>query len=263
MTKAYFARHLGTIFALTTLVACAGQETPIGLKTVNPISGEGDQLDAAQLHDQNLSSTLLDRVIQQGVPRAVAAQGFAKYDQFASKVKNKAYISLIDFTQFSGHPRFFMVNATNGHVDALMVAHGSGSDPQNSGTPTKFSNLPNSKLSSLGAYLVSELDYSTEHGKIARLDGLESTDSLLRPRAIILHSASYVSTSLPQMGRSWGCPAVSLDWIARVLQRLPGGSFMYAFGPHQSTMLDERLIQQIMTNPAYHWVDESLPTEPN
>ena len=243
---------LGSVLALA---ACTGQpSSPIAFKTVTPL--QQDEAVRPESQTSTLSTTLLDSVVKQGVPLNVATESFAKYDQFQSQVKNTAYITMIDFTQFSGKPRLYMVNTSTGAVDALLVAHGSGSDPNATGTPSKFSNIPNSKMSSLGAYLVSETAQTSDHGTIARLDGLESTNNLARPRAIILHSATYVNTSLTKMGMSWGCPAISLDWIARALQRLPGGSFMYAYGPPQNTAVDDIVIRQIMLDPAYHWVNE-------
>ncbi|MGZ3723551.1 MAG: murein L,D-transpeptidase catalytic domain-containing protein [Bdellovibrionales bacterium] len=205
-----------------------------------------------------LSVDLLNAVIRQGVPQDIATLAFNKYDSFAGRVKNTDYLTIIDFTRHSGKPRLWMVDTKTTHVDALNVAHGAGSDPQGTGIPVKFSNVPDSKTSSLGAYLISEKFQSTKHGTAMRLDGLESTNDLVRDRAIIMHSADYVSASKSIMGMSWGCPAISLEWIARALSRLSGGSFMYAYGSSQmAEPLDELQIQAIMTNPAYQWVNES------
>jgi hypothetical protein len=61
------------------------------------------------------------------------------------------------------------------------------------------------------------------------------------------------------MGMSWGCPAISLDWIAKALSRLSGGSFMFAYGlaSQANPQMDDMQIQAIMINPAYQWVNES------
>lgn len=47
-------------------------------------------------------------------------------------------------------------------------------------------------MSSLGIYRCAET-YEGKHGYSMRLDGLEPTNSLARERAIVIHSADYVS----------------------------------------------------------------------
>lgn len=248
MKKLKLLRPAFILSLLLTAVACGQNFSSIADKLVSP-----DEI-AGKTHYSN--SSLLGEVVSQGVPRDIALLAFSKYDTFADHVRNTGNMAIIDFTRPSGEPRLFLINTTTGHVDALLVAHGSGSDPKATGTPLRFSNVPNSKMSSLGAYIVNEKFQSTNHGTAARLDGLEATDSLVRSRAIILHSANYVSTALEKMGMSWGCPAVSLAWIGRVLARLSGGAFLYAYGHSQASPLDELQAQQLMIDPAYHWVNE-------
>jgi hypothetical protein len=204
-----------------------------------------------------LNPRLITEMIKGGVPADLATLALNKYDDFESYVQNPDYITVVDYRRFSGKHRLWMVNTNTGSVDALNVAHGAGSDPDGTGYAKLFSNVPNSKMTSLGAYLISEQFQSTDHGTAMRLDGLESTNSLARDRGLLMHSANYVSSRLDKMGMSWGCTAISLDWIGRALSRLSGGSFMYVFGPATATSaLDEWQIQSIMTNPAYKWVNE-------
>lgn len=230
---------------------------------------EGASSEAAEPNEPiapaSLTKGLLDKVVKKGVPQDVATLAFNKYEQFSARVQNTNYITIIDFTRHSGKPRLWMINTKTADVDALNVAHGAGSDPNDTGIPQKFSNVPDSKMSSLGAYLVSEKFQSMNHGTAMRLDGLESTNDMVRDRAIIIHSASYVSSAKSIMGMSWGCPAISLDWIGRALQRLSGGSFMYAYGnpAHVNQQLDDMQIQAIMLNPAYKWVNESEEAPPD
>lgn len=174
--------------------------------------------------------SLFAEVVRQGVPFRVARAAFKKFDQFSLLVTNRKYMSIVDFTKFSGEERFFMINTETGHVDKLLVAHGVGSDPDNTGIPRAFSNAMNSKMSSLGAYIVNEQYQSPAHGTAARLDGLEPTDNLAREREIVLHSAEYVTPTRQKMGRSWGCPAIPMAWLDRAMQRLTGGSFLYIYG---------------------------------
>jgi hypothetical protein len=107
------------------------------------------------------------------------------------------------------------------------VAHGSGSDKANDGYAEKFSNVSGSNASSLGFYMTAET-YNGKHGLSLRLDGLSSTNSNVRARAVVIHGASYVSDSDIKAGRSWGCPAVSMASKDKVIKMLKGGSIIYA-----------------------------------
>jgi hypothetical protein len=241
---------LALLLSLTSLAACAnGNDSDLA----------SPQTQKWPVGPTTLDNKLLDEAIAGGVPANAATLAFNKYDEYSGLVKNTGYITIIDYTRVSGKSRMWMVNTKTGDVDALLVAHGSGSDPNNTGTPTRFSNVPDSKMTSLGAYLVSEKFQSSEHGTAMRLDGIEKSNSLARDRGILIHSAKYVSNTLTKMGMSWGCAAISLDWISKALSRLSGGSFMYAYGPPSSAdadFIDEMQIQGIMTNPSYRWVNE-------
>lgn len=241
-----FATVFLMMFLGLSLTACGSNSgTPLALTKV-----ESPLADARP--EEMKPMTLIEATSYQGVPSQVAAAAMSKYDQFKGRVKQHLYISIIDFTQHSGHMRYFLINTKTGKVDAIPVAHGSGSDPSASGVPQYFSNRVNSKMSSLGAYLVSEKMTSSKHGTAMRLDGMESSNSNARSRAIILHSANYVKAGQPKQGMSWGCPAIPTGWISTALSRLANGTFMYAYGRSNSNPLidDLEFVQGKTFNPA-------------
>ena len=160
------------------------------------------------------------------VPDALLKAALLYYNANASKFSNKNYISVVDFSQYAANARFYIINMSTGVVWAIHVAHGSGSDPSNTGYATKFSNVSGTNASSLGYYRVSE-SYSGAHGLSARLDGLSSTNSNVRARAIVVHGADYVYDADQKAGRSWGCLAVSMTDRTKVVQYLKSGSFLY------------------------------------
>jgi len=114
-----------------------------------------------------------------------------------------------------------------GDTKAIRVAHGSGSDPDGDGYATKFSNVPNSKASSLGVYITGALYYG-KHGKSMRLHGISPTNSNALSRAVVVHESAYVQEANMRQGRSWGCLAVSATEVRRVLASLNGGAMIYA-----------------------------------
>ncbi|MDG0816793.1 murein L,D-transpeptidase catalytic domain family protein [Bdellovibrio svalbardensis] len=161
------------------------------------------------------------------VPAGQLKSALAYYDANAAKIKNKDYLSVIDFRQFSGKKRFFIINMKTGEVWAIRVAHGKGSDPDHDGYANSFSNASGSNASSLGYYLAAET-YDGSHGYSLKLDGLSSTNSNARSRSVVVHGADYVSEASVIQGRSWGCPAVAMENRTKLINMIKGGSLIYA-----------------------------------
>ncbi len=173
--------------------------------------------------------TLLEKMIANGVPSGAAKAAMDKYNTFQGQVLNKDWITIVDFTQQSGHKRLYIVKMADGTVTSFVVAHGAGSDPKSTGTPYKFSNINGSHMSSLGGYLVKDVFNFPNHGLSMHVEGLEASNSLAGPRGIYIHPATYVSSTLSKQGMSWGCFAMNGEDIKVALARLPGSSFLYAY----------------------------------
>lgn len=148
------------------------------------------------------------------------------------RLRNPRYLTIIDFSLHSSKRRFFLIDMETGRVEPHVVAHGSGSDAENDGIPSRFSNVSGSNASSLGYYVTAET-YSGKWGYSLRLDGLSSTNSNVRERAVVMHGASYVENGRSLQGRSWGCPALPLDEKDAVIAKVKGGSLLYADLPNR------------------------------
>lgn len=150
-----------------------------------------------------------------------AANGYLKANRF----KNSSYATVIDFSQHSSKRRLYLFDLKAGTVARHNVAHGKNSDKNNDGYADSFSNTPSSLQSSLGAYLTAET-YRGSHGLSMYLDGQESSNSKARKRAIVVHSAAYVSDG-KRAGRSWGCPALDPTVYKAIIDKIKGGSLLY------------------------------------
>lgn len=135
-------------------------------------------------------------------------------------------LAIIDYSLPSNRPRLFLVDRTTGRSEAYFVAHGRGSDPKLTGMATQFSNAPESRMSSLGAYMTGGT-YQGSHGLSMKLIGLDPTNSKAEERAIVLHGASYVGPGRSVLGRSWGCPAVEQRFVKQLIDRLKGGALLF------------------------------------
>lgn len=140
-------------------------------------------------------------------------------------------IAIADFGLPSSAPRFFLVDMLRGTTVSLLVAHGSGSDPDHTGMLQNFSGSVGSAATSEGAYVTGER-YDGIHGPSRRLIGLDPTNVHAEERAIVIHSAWYanpeVAVTQGKLGRSDGCFAIGQQDIATVLARLGRGRLLYA-----------------------------------
>jgi hypothetical protein len=163
----------------------------------------------------------------EGVRQALYEQAILYYDTNVQRIENKRYLSVVDFQKSSGKHRFFVLDMNGGPMKSHVVAHGHNSDPDDTGTATRFSNTINSLESSLGFYVTAET-YDGVHGESLRMDGLSSTNSNVRERAVVIHSADYVEDGRAKQGRSNGCFAFSEAEKPAIVANLKEGSIIYA-----------------------------------
>lgn len=127
---------------------------------------------------------------------------------------------LVDLARHSGLRRFVVWDfERNAPIFTCPVSHGSGSQrPHLRSAYARLSNEDGSHLSSEGRALVSER-YEGRYGVAYRLDGLETTNSNLRSRCVVLHGWEH-TTSFPiwpiATAGSFGCPVLSRRMMARV-----------------------------------------------
>ena len=149
----------------------------------------------------------------------------------AERVTHRDVMAVADFSVASGQPRLHLVDLVSGHTNTLLVAHGRGSDPDNTGWLERFSNRPGSNASSNGSFLTGQT-YSGKHGHSRKLIGLDPENSAAESRAIVIHAATYVSSEMAseqgRIGRSQGCLAVSQADLAQVMARLGPGRLLFA-----------------------------------
>ncbi len=158
-------------------------------------------------------------------------RALAALQRHGDRIEKRDRIALVDFDLPSAQPRFHIVDLGSGRSRSLLVAHGRGSDPQHTGWLTRFSNEVGSAASSEGAYVTGDV-YFGQHGRSRRLSGLDTTNSNVAPRAIVIHSAWYVGPDMisqhGKLGRSEGCFALSANDLEDVLTSLGQGRMIYA-----------------------------------
>lgn len=152
------------------------------------------------------------------------------------KVKlDNPIMAICDFTQSSRNKRLYVIDLIKKKLlYNTYVAHG-----RNSGNEfaEHFSNANSSYQSSLGFYKTLGT-YQGKHGLSLRLEGLEKgiNDRALE-RAIVMHGADYVSENFikntGRLGRSLGCPAVSVADSKKLINLLYNGAGLFIYSGDQ------------------------------
>ncbi len=163
-----------------------------------------------------------------------------------NKLKNSKYLTIIDMRMSSNSKRLFIINMHENKIEyQSIVAHGRGSGNEFANI---FSNTINSHQSSIGFYQTAET-YFGKHGLSLRLDGLEYSNNNARKRAIVIHSADYVSESFikkfGRLGRSYGCPSLPKKDYKEIIQKIKEGSALFIYSSDQNYLTNSSLLEEV------------------
>ena len=155
-------------------------------------------------------------------------------------ITSPQYVAVVDFSKPSNQERFFLINLKSGTVQKFLTTHGRGSGV--GPWAYKFSNIKDSEQSSLGLYHIGEV-YQGSKGSTLRMYGLETSNDQAYSRDVVIHSAWYATpdfitsinpkTGKPfgRLGVSWGCPAVAIDTLKKIMPLLKGGGIIDLYQP--------------------------------
>jgi hypothetical protein len=159
-------------------------------------------------------------------------------------VADPSTLTVIDYSRPSTEKRLWVFDLrSRALLFHELVAHGAGTGDD---VATRFSNAPETHRTSLGLFVTAET-YKGAHGYSLRLDGLEpGFNDRARERAIVLHGAAYVTEAFARahgrLGRSWGCPALNELVAPAIIDRVKGGSLVFAYYPDPSWLASSRYL---------------------
>lgn len=175
---------------------------------------------------KNLSSSVIEAHAEESKNYNTHIEEIKKFAK--NNKKNEEIAFMIDYSLHSGKNRFFVVDLKNEKIiKKALVCHGScKSDAKNDENASTFSNVSESLCTSIGMAVMGERAYS-KWGKNYKywIDGLESTNSNMRKRVVVLHAWKHVPDTeiYPNpIVMSWGCPTVSiafLDELDKILKK--------------------------------------------
>ena len=227
--------RIGLIFLTILLVNTSFKKTN---------NSESQSFYNSRLHNPSLDkmySQIKGEFIEKNVIN-IALTGIQNINNQKLKEYSK-YAAIVDLSVSSNKKRFLLFDLEQ---DSLLyqtyVAHGKSSGNE---CAEKFSNIPESHKSSLGFYNVAET-YHGKHGLSIRLDGLESSNSNARDRAIVIHSAEYVSEDFIKnncrLGRSFGCPALPKDHYEEIVNIIKNGANLFIYYPDSDYLMSSEIL---------------------
>ena len=189
---------------------------------------------AGQIEPRSLSNARREEILsryahldpKREVPTDLLEHTVLYFDANKTRFPNQTHITIVDFSMRSNKQRFFLIDMASGEVIKHWTTHGLNSDKNKDGLAEIFGNVNGSGKSSLGFVRTAEV-YHGKFKRSIRLDGLESSNSNIRRRAIVFHGWDGVKEEPRIQGLSWGC--ITLDWNVKdgVLDKIKEGSLMY------------------------------------
>jgi len=185
----------------------------------------------------------------------------------AGKLNNqKELISICDFNQSSVVERLWVIDlAAKKVLFNTYVAHGQGTGED---CAVQFSNKPNSHKSSIGFYVTTE-PYIGDHGLSLRMQGMDQGfNDAAFDRDIVVHGAEYVCDKYicenQRLGRSWGCPAVPLEFAEPIVNTIKDGTCLFIYYPEPKYLCSAYwLNKRIAALPDYNLYNDMMPADIN
>jgi GH24 family phage-related lysozyme (muramidase) len=156
-----------------------------------------------------------DFLVADGVNERIAT----RFINFWAEQTRANFSYFFNYDKRCNENRFYVFSRRDKTISQYRSTHGVGSDPNNTGVAQRFSNVSGSKQSTLGLVRTGET-YTGRNGRSLRLDGLDSTNSNMRQRLIVIHGANYAESC----GRSEGCPTIHHNMAQAVIGQLMNGS---------------------------------------
>ena len=177
------------------------QDQPWAIEKEQQIENAVNRDNTITLEGNTLNGTSLPN----GTNSAAVQAAINAFHEYGDRIPNQRYIGVMDYSQPSSAERFYIVDLQTGEVTATKAAHGLGSDPNNTGVATNFSDTEGSKMSTSGAFVATSYVSPSTGRNVLLMNGLESGNQNAASRGLEIHPSNYVNAD--QCGRSYGCIA--------------------------------------------------------
>jgi L,D-transpeptidase catalytic domain len=198
-----------SIIASFLLLASCNKAVDVKNKSISYIQTKTDEVFIEKAKDYSLQHN--------------EALAFCKENKF-----NESYYFLIDLSIHSGKNRFFVYDFEASKIlDQNLVTHGACDHFEVNLTKydiAKYDNRVDSHCSMKGKFKIGTRDYSSWGINVKYwLKGLEDSNKSAEARVVVLHSwgkVSDVEIAPEYSPLSWGCPAVSDEFMKKLDEKL-------------------------------------------
>lgn len=229
--------HILFLFAIAILSSIGVAWAAVSLNT----SSDSDQYGS----DAWIDKQIMKIQSRTNIDKKVLRLSLTAYSNAQKRgLSDKQLLTVIDYSKPATQKRLWVFDLKSGRtLFNTWVSHG-----KNSGgiKATSFSNSPGSLKSSIGVF-VTDSSYIGKNGYSLHLRGLERgvNDNAYR-RSVVIHGAWYVNpatiTRYGQIGRSWGCPAVSKDLAKSLINTIKNKTVVFAYYPDRSWLRQSKFL---------------------
>lgn len=208
-----------------------------------PLKNSQGVIDGVNISEQALKKMLLQQAPSLSAP---LSQKVWLVLQCAAKLKTapNSLLTVIDYSKPSNEKRLWVFDLkSQSLLFHTHVTHGIKTGVKAS---TYFSNIPNSKTSSIGVYQAKKA-YFGRYGLSLRLEGLEPEfNGNAKRRAIVMHGVWYANQDFidkyGRPGRSWGCPAIPKNLSNELIDVIKNDSLLIAYYPSSRWLQDSKFL---------------------
>ncbi len=198
------------------------------------------------------TSACYSSLVNSGVPSTPLTNLFNFYNSNQSKIDEKRYLAMSDYSGTSKRERFYMIDLANCSVKKEIVAHGSGKfssggvtkawgDPEHDGMLNRcIYNNNRQNMTRPGFALLKGYHYSSQSWPVVDSSGAKGIKMYelgrakdenfnLAGRGVVMHEQYYVDNSTP--GRSYGCPAMKPGHLKPKTSIFKRGVLYYSYAP--------------------------------
>ena len=180
-----------------------------------------------------------------GINPKVLRLGLRAYSNARKKgVAKRPILTIVDYTKPSTARRLWVLDLRRHRVLFNdYVTHGKNSGGKYA---KSFSNALGSLKSSLGVFLT-ESTYQGKHGYSLKIRGLDKRfNNKAEERSVVFHKSNYATERYlkqrGQLGRSWGCFAVSPKIASSLISTIKDGSLVFAYYPDPSWLRTSKFL---------------------
>lgn len=204
----------------------------IKLQRLGDIDELPKKIETPKAKAESDAEILLDLAHDAGIPLEPIERMIAMRDKKYPKSRPR-YWAAFNAGLHSKHKRLWIFDVKEKTVKSYHATHGSGSDVDHNGVAEKFSNQPGSNATCLGVARCMQTRQCPKHGYEMQMDGLETSNSNMRQRLILIHKAPYAEESYVKRygktGRSQGCIVIGDSVHRDLIDKLKMGSFIVTF----------------------------------